>query len=789
MKKLMLLLLLMAGLCFAGQPQTFHADHRADYVKLDLNIPQEAYKNVNLSGEELAWFHLDSFGDRYGLHGLNFLSLQEVKTSLLGTHYHFAQKLRGIPVHRAEIIVSVSNETGRVYMVYNNTYPVNDVQKMVSGAQLDAEEAYDIAWNDLRVHGNLMARPKANLVYQPEGEHFRLVYKVEFAVEAPFGYWEHTVDAKSGSVLDVRRTTISREREAEVDFKNFKGQVWDRAAAEEIYDSRQADRAEEAHRKAATNGTGQVFDPDPVTALQDSTLSDTSPASAFTGAYVTRTLTDIDVSGGTYRLNGPWVTIADFDSPSTAPTTTTNGNWNGTRGNQSFNDAMTYFHVDQSQRYMQSLGFTGSTGIQYGSITVDADGANGADNSYFQPGNNRMSFGHGCVDDNEDAFVILHEYGHAIHHSINSNWSGGDTGGMGEGFGDYWGGSYRIRTANGASFNPAWAFPWDGHNSCWGGRDMDKTNFQYDPSRTYPAHATVGGVYSDELWSTPLFQALQTLLAQNVAHAEVDQIVLQAHFGLGSGLSMRDMATAIVNTAGNLFPSGPHKDVFQDKFEAQNILEGTVTPPTGTELSNGETRNNLSGAQNSWTYFTIQVPAGATNLAASLSGGSGDADLYTRFNAQPTTGDYACRPYKSGNNESCTEASPSAGTWHIGIRAYSAFSGASLTVSYDEPGGSCTPGNNNQSSLSGSTGSWKHYTIDVPACATNLTVTMSGGTGDADLYTRFGAQPTTSAYDCRPYASGNSEDCSVSNPQTGIYHISVRAYSSYSGVNLTISYQ
>ena len=40
---------------------------------------------------------------------------------------------------------------------------------------------------------------------------------------------------------------------------------------------------------------------------------------------------------------------------------------------------------------------------------------------------------------------------------------------------------------------------------------------------------------------------------------------------------------------------------------------------------------------------------------------------------------------------------------------------------------------------------------------------MSGGSGDADLYTRFGSQPTTSSYDCRPYASGNNESCPVAS--------------------------
>ena len=62
-----------------------------------------------------------------------------------------------------------------------------------------------------------------------------------------------------------------------------------------------------------------------------------------------------------------------------APSTTTTGNWTAVRGNNAFNDATTYFHIDQNQRYMQSLGFTGTTGIQYGSIAADSNGANGDD--------------------------------------------------------------------------------------------------------------------------------------------------------------------------------------------------------------------------------------------------------------------------------------------------------------------------------------------------------------------------------------------------------------------------
>ena len=93
-----------------------------------------------------------------------------------------------------------------------------------------------------------------------------------------------------------------------------------------------------------------------------------------------------------------------------------------------------------------------------------------------------------------------------------------------------------------------------------------------------------------------------------------------------------------------------------------------------------------------------------------------------------------------------------------------------------------------ESSLSGSTGEELDFFMDVPAGATDLSFNMSGGSGDSDLYVRFGAEPTTSTYDCRPYRSGNSETCSFATPQTGRYYVMVRAYSSYSGVDLVGTY-
>tara|TARA_R110002126_G_scaffold75469_14_gene188360 strand:- start:9658 stop:11961 length:2304 start_codon:yes stop_codon:yes gene_type:complete len=217
---------------------------------------------------------------------------------------------------------------------------------------------------------------------------------------------------------------------------------------------------------------------------------------------------------------------------------------------------------------------------------------------------------------------------------------------------------------------------------------------------------------------------------------------------------------------------------------------GDPTPPADNELEKAVAKTGLSGATNTQSYFTIEVPAGATNLSFNMTGGSGDADLYVRFGNQPTTSNYDCRPYKNGNAESCSFATAQAGTYHVMINAYSAYAGASLVADYTAPaGGGGTGGGGTLDNLSATTGNWLHYTLTVPAGMGSFTVTSSGGSGDADLYVRRGSQPTTSAYDCRPYKSGNNESCSFNNPQAATYHLSLRAYSSFSGLKLVAEYK
>ena len=211
---------------------------------------------------------------------------------------------------------------------------------------------------------------------------------------------------------------------------------------------------------------------------------------------------------------------------------------------------------------------------------------------------------------------------------------------------------------------------------------------------------------------------------------------------------------------------------------------------TGGPLTKGVTVTNISATTGNSVTYTLVVPAGATNLTFNTSGGTGDMDMYVKFGSAPTDTTYDCRPYKTGNVENCTFATPQAGTYYVRMKAYSSFSGVSLVGDYSTGGGGGCGGTVLCSGTgvalpSVSTGGVSsNYTLSVPAGKTSVVFTISGGTGDADMYVRIGAAPTTSTYNCRPYNTGNSETCTFTPTTATTYYVNVRAYAAYSGVSL-----
>jgi serine protease len=169
------------------------------------------------------------------------------------------------------------------------------------------------------------------------------------------------------------------------------------------------------------------------------------------------------------------------------------------------------------------------------------------------------------------------------------------------------------------------------------------------------------------------------------------------------------------------FPSTPSQPIGPGILNAKAVVDATNGGGGGGggTLTKGVAATNLSASTGGYVKYTMVVPAGATNLTFTTSGGTGDADMYVKFGSEPTDSVYDCRPYKSGNAETCTFASPQAGTYYINLKAYSTFSGVSLVGDYGTGGGGAqTYSNTADYTISDNT------TVDSP-------ITVSGRSGNA----------------------------------------------------------
>ncbi|WP_338052873.1 M4 family metallopeptidase [Pyxidicoccus trucidator] len=200
-----------------------------------------------------------------------------------------------------------------------------------------------------------------------------------------------------------------------------------------------------------------------------------------------------------------------------------------------------------------------------------------------------------------------------------------------------------------------------------------------------------------------------------------------------------------------------------------------VTHPHSLPLEKNVPATDLSGARASKAYFSVVVPEGATGLTFTLSGGTGDADLYVRRGQAPTATSYDCRPYRSGNNEVCTFAAPGDGIWFVMLNGFSAYSGATLTVTWTGGYVPVEPGVE-VSGLSGAAGSSQVFTVQIPERTNggtrNIHVRLRG-TGNADLYVQRAAVPGFGSYDCRGVNEHSTENCNLNGFEPGKYYINV----------------
>lgn len=196
---------------------------------------------------------------------------------------------------------------------------------------------------------------------------------------------------------------------------------------------------------------------------------------------------------------------------------------------------------------------------------------------------------------------------------------------------------------------------------------------------------------------------------------------------------------------------------------------------------------------------TLQALSGTGNVAPTANFSFTSSGLTASFSdsSSDSDGSIASRSWNFGDGTSSTATSPSktysaAGTYSVTLTVtdnggLTNSKTSSVTVA-SSGGGTVLSNGVAVTGLSAAKGTSLNYTMVVPAGATGLKFVMAGGSGDADMYVKFGSAPTDTSYDCRPYVAGNSETCNIATAQAGTYYVRMKAYSAFSGVSITGSY-
>ena len=330
----------------------------------------------------------------------------------IGRVVRYRELRNGLPVHDTEIVVLMGQRQTVQQIELQHASDQAVVADFAEEPEIEADRALTLA---LREVGDpeVRARPwVAGRIFFPlAGGGLRPAYRILIPTQSPLHDWEVVVDAIDGSVLE----------------------------REDLLET-------------MPDGSGLVFDPNPVVAASDASLRDPdaeghcelTPSSreAIDMLRVERPLRDLTVRGGTHHLEGPFVKIVDLEPPNASPPQEASPHdFRYSSGDPRFEAVNVYFHIDTVQRYLQALGIHSAHPFPVeAEVHADREGAS------HSPIDGRLRFGHSgpCRPNRgSDGDAILHEYGHAIQHSQVPGWGRrsqrtlrDETRAMGEGFGD-----------------------------------------------------------------------------------------------------------------------------------------------------------------------------------------------------------------------------------------------------------------------------------------------------------------------------------------------------------------
>ncbi|KRB46902.1 M4 family metallopeptidase [Terrabacter sp. Root181] len=430
------------------------------------------------------------------------LTLVQVRQSLLGSHSWYAQTYRGVPV------------LGGFYAFHSTgaSASVDDGRRVVTGlTSVSPGVARSSAATAAKGHGNARSS--------------RLVVVPGAAGASATLAWQVTTDQDKQVLVDARSGRVTRVTDERV----------------------------------LANGSGKVFDPNPVVALQNESLKDANNADSAVpaSAYTTVTLANLDGSG---YLKGSWANVTNSKKGKNAGAFSSSLAFAYTRSDTRFEQVNSYYAVDRVQTYIQGLGFA-DVNHEAQDLSINTTTQ---DNSWYTPSQDTITVGTGGVDDGEDQEVVWHEYGHAVQDDqVPGFGSGSDAGAIGEGFGDY----LAATMSQGSSADTA-TTPW----ACV--MDWDSTSYtsttphcirRLDTTKTV-ANRT-GEVHADgEIWSHALWDVNKAF-----GRDKATRIILEAQFSYAPTTTWAAAAQKTVDAATALYGSTDAATV-RAAFQARGIL-------------------------------------------------------------------------------------------------------------------------------------------------------------------------------------------------------------------------
>jgi subtilisin-like proprotein convertase family protein len=461
------------------------------------------------------------------------LRLDYERESLLGTYRHYTQYVNGLPVLGGEVIERVAHD-GSVRELHRAIATPSPKRALIAKSTALAAAP----------SGNVR---DAQLVAVNYGGEARPAWRV-VVEEKPHEPVAHYIDAATGTLL------VSQPLFAQITAK------------------------------------GRVFDTNPVAKLNNPSLRDQNDSAAAVpdAAYSIVDLLELNPTG---MLAGPNVQIVDTDAPST-PHADASQPLLFDRSQPQFEEVNVYFHIDRSQRYMQSLGYTGARRIVGYAIPVDPHSLSGADNSLYVgssvPGQGKLYLGDGGVDDAEDPDIVLHEFFHSVQDWIAPSaffgTSASQSRAMGEGFSDYWAYSSNYEAGLGSGRDPYCIADWDarcagddsGQNcgypvgaDCLRRVDSAKTMNDYNNSDLSGTEHKNG-----EIWSSSLREIFDALVRRHGVidgRRTADTLVLESMFGAPSNPTYATIAKKLLD-ADRALNGGAHVATICSAFTTRLIL-------------------------------------------------------------------------------------------------------------------------------------------------------------------------------------------------------------------------